>query len=305
MNQAVAKPLVTLFGVPKPFSGQIAVTQRNAIGSWSRLRPAADVYILGDETGCAETAGAFDIGHIPEIQRNEHGTPLVDAIFKTMEEVSKTDIVCYLNSDIMLTDGFMEAVRTVAGKWKHFLMVGRRWDVDIKTPWDFDEKNWEDKLLSLVANEGRLHSSWGIDYFCFTRGTFGRIPPFALGRPPYDNWLIYKARALKIPVIDATERITAIHQNHDYSHFANGKQTFREGPEAKKNARLAGGLLFDLQDATWLLTPRGLKRALSPSFIRQRMWRLKTLSPVLFLPLAPLVSIYRFVINLTDQAGKR
>ena len=35
-----------------------------------------------------------------------------------------------------------------------------------------------------------------------------------MARSRYDNWLIYEMKRNKIPVIDCTKRIIAIHQNH-------------------------------------------------------------------------------------------
>jgi len=64
----------------------------------------------------------------------------------------------------------------------------------------------------------------GLDYFIFPCGLFRDIPPFAVGRPAWDNWLVYKARSLGLPVIDATKMVTAIHQNHAYSHHPMGKE---------------------------------------------------------------------------------
>ena len=46
---------------------------------------------------------------------------------------------------------------------------------------------------------------------------WGKIPDFIIGRPGYDNWLIWKARRSLIPVVDASESVKAIHQNHYYN----------------------------------------------------------------------------------------
>ena len=115
--------------------------------------------------------------------------------------------MCYVNADIILLDDFLPALDMV--RKKSFLVVGQRWDLDITGPLDFAGDGWEKALLAGVAEQGKLHGISGIDYFVFPRGLYRDIPPFAVGRTTWDNWLIYRARADKAPVIDATAVITA------------------------------------------------------------------------------------------------
>ena len=92
--------------------------------------------------------------------------------------------------------------------------------------------------------------------------------PFAVGRPGWDSWLIFDMRRKKIPVINASEAITVIHQNHGFSHSVFGEKRRVGGPELEKNVEIAGGLtnMLTLREADWLLTKDGLKR---PSFPRR------------------------------------
>ena len=82
------------------------------------------------------------------------------------------------------------------------------------------------------------------------------MPPFALGRPRWDNWLLYRARARGAALVDATSRVTAVHQNHDYAHSPQGWAGVWEGPEAARNEDLMGGHdhYFTIADATHELT---------------------------------------------------
>ena len=73
--------LLTIFSAPKPFTDpHIAIIQRNAIGSWMRL-PETEVFLVGEESGMAETAREFGVRHLPNVARNPEGTPLVSSIF--------------------------------------------------------------------------------------------------------------------------------------------------------------------------------------------------------------------------------
>ena len=138
-------------------------------------------------------------------------------------------------------------------------MNGRRWDLDIKEPVDFSI-DWEQKLREDIAKKGKLHGCSGIDYFVFPRNLPHNLPAFAVGRPGWDNWLIYHIRSLRIPVIDATKVISVVHQNHDYSHHSEGEYGVWKGQEAQYNLSLAGGYhyLYTLKDATHKLTKKGL-----------------------------------------------
>jgi hypothetical protein len=271
--------MLTLFSIPKPFRGRIAIIQRNAIQSWLQLRPACEIILFGDDEGTAEVAARYGIWHVPEVARNEHGTPLINSLFELAQAIASHRLLAYVNADIILTSDFLKAVHRV---WlRKFLLVGQRWDLDLTELLDYDDPTWESRLRSTVAERGSLHLQWGIDYFVFTQGLWGEIPPFAIGRTAWDNWLIYRARSLGAPVVDATQVITAVHQNHDYAHHSQGKTGVWKGPEAQRNLELAGGYrhVFTLLDATWLLTPRGLWPALSAEHCRRHLETLLVLFP--------------------------
>ncbi len=106
--------------------------------------------------------------------------------------------------------------------------------------------------MSRVAVLGNIASEWQIDYFAFPKSPCSAIPPFAVGRIRWDNWMVWNARANRIPVIDASAFITAIHQNHDYNHHAQGQRGVWEGPEAARNYELAGRWrhIYSIADAS-------------------------------------------------------
>lgn len=283
--------MLTLFAIPKPFHGRIETIQRNAIQSWTLLRPVCEIILFGDEKGTAEVAGEFKVCHIPEVARNEFGTPLVSSLFETTERVAAYDLLCYINADIVLMNDFMKAVQQVSERKRRFLLVGQRWDVGINQLWNFQHPDWQERLRAYVAECGELSPPTGIDYFVFPRGFWGEIPPFAIGRLVWDNWLIYRARSLRAPVVDATGSVLAVHQNHDYAHYPMGKTGIIGGPEAKCNMEIAGGYshVFTLEDVTHILTPSGPKLDVSYSRLRRHLDTL----PILFPRLRPAVRMVR------------
>lgn len=251
--------MLTIFSIPKPFEGHIGIIQRNAIASWRKLTPACQIILCGNEAGTRQIASEFGTDFLPDISRNSYGTPLLDSVFQLANRCAQYAVVCYVNADILLLNDFLNAVASVP--LKNWVMVGQRWDVNLDERWDFERTDWQEQLGQYVREHGTLHGPTGIDYFVFPRDSqSSRLPPFAVGRPGWDNWFIYNARRQGIPVIDATQMVTAVHQHHDYRHVPQQRDNSWEGPEADRNRELMGGLVhaFTILDATHQLTKAGL-----------------------------------------------
>jgi hypothetical protein len=243
-------PLITIFTAPKPFTNpHISLIQRNAIRSWLHLGDEVNVVMIGDEPGMAEFASEAGILHLPQVNRNPLGTPLVSSIFAMAYQISISPLLAYVNTDILLTPQFANLASEVYCQVKEFLIIGQRYDLSVEQPLDFTP-GWDLHLLTDVQSHGRLHPPAGSDYFIFPRTCFTNLPNFAIGRAGWDNWMIYHARTRHLPVVDATSSITVIHQDHDYSHLPNGQPHYRL-PESSENLRLAGGqrTVFTLEDA--------------------------------------------------------
>ena len=277
--------MITLFTTPKPFRGHIDVIQRNAIHSWTLLRPACEIILIGDEEGVAEIAAEYRVRHVPEMARNEYGTPLVNDLFETGQRLAVNDLLCYINCDIVLMNDFMRAVEQVARLKHRFLMAGQRWNLDVTEPLGFGPE-WDAQFRARLASEGSLGHPSAIDYFVFLRGLWGDIPPFALGRTKWDNWLLMRALAREAVLIDATPAVMIAHQNHDYSHHPDGHAGIWHGAEAKRNLELAGGWvnIISLKDATHTVTPAGVRFAYGHLHLSQFLQALRVVRPSLRMP---------------------
>ncbi|MBA2461679.1 MAG: hypothetical protein H0V45_07955 [Actinobacteria bacterium] len=251
--------MITFFTIPKPFEGHIGVIQRNAISSWTRTHPDARVLLFADETGTAEAAEAAGAQHLPEIERNEWGTPLLSDAFAQAQRRAQSELLCFVNADIVLLDDFVSAVERLAVRGGPFLMVGESWDAEIPEPLGF-EAGWQARLRALPS---RKRGADAIDYFVFRQGLYGEMPPFAIGRTAFDNWLIWLARSCGALVVDGTPVVKTLHQRHDYDQRSS-LAAIRVSPEAQRNRELAGGKerLYSRFDATHRLTRRGLVRNL-------------------------------------------
>jgi len=232
---------ITIFTAPKPFTdSHINIIQRNAIQSWTDLGPRAEVFLIGDEDGMSEAASELNVRQLSDVERNEMGTPLVSSIFSLAREAASHEIMIYLNADIMLLPEVFDVVDGIANLRKDFLLVGKRWDLDQKQAIDFSGE-WLADVERKLDESGRLHSVNAMDYFIFPRHLFQQVPPFAIGRAGWDNWMIYHAVNQPWPVIDITSSHRIIHQNHDYRHLPDGAAHY-DLEESYQNVNLAGGM---------------------------------------------------------------
>lgn len=252
--------MLTIFAIPKAFHGHNGVIQTNAIQSWKRLLPKCEVILFGDDHGVRETARKLGVFHVPAIETNHMGTPFLSSAFSITQMTAGNNLLMYVNSDIILFQDLIEGIQKIDKK--SFLLCGRRWDYDLNEEIDFGDAAWNQKLKAKLYAEGRLHGLSGMDYFVFPRDLI-QMPPFLVGRIGWDTWLIYEMRMRNVPVIDGTNSITALHQNHDFSHSKFGKRKRVVGPELSYNMNVAGGYsnMLTLRDANWILTKKGLRKA--------------------------------------------
>jgi hypothetical protein len=239
LTATVEKHMLTIFATPKPFQGHDGIIQRNAIGSWVRLHPRCEVILFGDEAGAAEVAEELGVRHVPDVRRSEWGTKRLDHIFTRAQEIARHDLLCYANCDIILLPSFHEAVARVAGWSPEFLFVGRRWDTPVTELVDFLAPSWEARLSGLATRSGKQQLADAVDYFVFSRGLYRQMPPFVVGRVYWDHWMVWKARSMRVPVVDASADVLAIHQDHDYAYHPHGLPGVKTDAESKRNRALA------------------------------------------------------------------
>ncbi|MFZ5866777.1 MAG: hypothetical protein ACOYXY_12920 [Thermodesulfobacteriota bacterium] len=266
--------MITIFSAPKPFRGDTKVHQYNAVLSWKCLHPEVQVLLIGEEEGTRQAAAELGVAHIPDVECNEFGTPLVSSIFSLALQHAVHPIFCYVNADIIFTSRFLWCAKEIAQRWGRFLMVGQRWDLDIDQPIDFVQSDWEERVTSQVKAVGKQMTPDGIDYLLFSNGLYQEVPRFAVGRAGWDNWMVYHAHATRTPIVNASVFITAVHQNHGYSHHQEGITGVWEGPEAMRNRELAGGRhsVFTIEDANFRFnTSGGIERQF---ILRRRLRRL-------------------------------
>jgi hypothetical protein len=81
-----------------------------------------------------------------------------------------------------------------------------------------------------------------------------------VGRVHWDQWLVWKACESRLPVVDVSPVVIAVHQNHDYGYHPLGKQGVWNDQQAGSNHRLTanGKYVRTIADATEVLCADGL-----------------------------------------------
>ncbi|MCS6789613.1 MAG: hypothetical protein NZ580_01325, partial [Bacteroidia bacterium] len=192
---------------PKPFTDpNITQQQILALESWLFMRPRPQIIYIGEEEGVEEVCRQYGVEFIPDVARRPSGLPLISDIFKRGEQAARYDIIAYVNADIVISPILPRAIQIVQKRWKRFLLVSSPYLADLSNL--RIQEGFEQEALKRVK---RLPTSRGADLFVFPKGLYRAIPPLAVGRFFWDNWLMCELGLRLIPVIDATGFVLTFH----------------------------------------------------------------------------------------------
>ena len=262
--------MLTIFATPRAFAGEFDVIQRNAIASWSRLRPRPQILLIGNDPGTAAVCRQFDIEHLPEVRLSELGTPFADSMIELAEARARHSLMLWIAADTILCGDVMPAVATVSRRFDRFCMIAGRHRMPHPVPIDFEDPDWEGKLKT-TSVEPLLDDLCAGDFFVFPRSFWGTFPSFIEGRSALDGWMLFKTLESGAALVDATPALTTIHQDHSYTRDPGGAAAKLSGPEIRHNEALARNRTLTRDNADWILTPEGLRRP-RYSFRRHVAW---------------------------------
>jgi hypothetical protein len=252
--------MLTLLCSPKPFVGRNAINQLNALRSWKMIHPEVEIIIFGQPAGVTSVAEEVGATLVPEIECSSTGAPSFNAMVSYANQNARYRLCAYVNCDILLNASFLGAITKASEKFVLFLMVGERVDLDSQSTIDVCKPDWLNDV-TLFAKEGHLtlHGPTGIDYFGFMPGMWDSLPPVYMGRARCDQALLHFCLNRHIPIIDATQMVTAVHQYHDYSHVQGGRQEVFGGVDLNSMARMHNlhHSVPTIADADWKLTSNG------------------------------------------------
>lgn len=259
--------MIAIFSSPRPFKEEFDRIQRNAIISWLNLSDIK-IFLFEDEEGTTKKiCDEYNLNYLDEVKKNENGTPLMDNCIEIIKKKVDAVAIVQVSTDIILNKTFNDTILKINKNFlnKTFYVVGQR--IDIDKSFDLTKNNLDENFFKELKKKGNLHTPTAMDYLVFSRNFDIKIPPFAIGRPGWDSWLVSYCKKNKIPVIDATYSIDALHQNHSYP--TKKKNYFQS--ECDYNFKLAGGHknLMNIREADYIFIdnkikkPRGLRLIIS------------------------------------------
>jgi hypothetical protein len=175
--------------------------------------------------------GANRIKFSPPVDVDEDNRPYIDDWFLKGLDLAQTDLVCWINADIITPRGWFPRIRYLNGyfheRGEQFAVISRRCDFAFEDeqaqaafsaigagshgkggwPPDFD----------LIAQNRTTHTTWGIDFFLVARDpmqiNFDDIPPFHMGKYRWDPWITGWLRA-HMPLVTLGDDFCTYHLNH-------------------------------------------------------------------------------------------
>ena len=282
--------MITIFCTPKNFDGIFDVIQKNALRSWRKISPDIEIIIFGDSYGACEMAKEINGIYYPDVKCSESGVPLLSDLFLNANKLCSFDTLMFINSDIIIPQNILSALNYVRDSFPRFLSVGFRWDMDVTNKIDFENNDEVEFFWEKAEYESIKSSPAAIDYFIFTKNTIKNLPNFVIGRPGYDNWLLWHARRMQIPLIDLSNEIKVIHQNHHFN-FHNLKKDPKVYLEKDglHNKKIHGNKVLNLLDANYKLRNTLVLKKQSKEWINRNLRSLPQIYPEFSL----IIKLYR------------
>jgi hypothetical protein len=213
-----------------------------------------EVFLFDDEDGTTKKiCEEYGLQYISDFFKNKNGTPLISDCLEKVRKKSSASIIAQVNSDIILSDDFVTTLKKIdkLATDKKYYVIGQR--INIESQIDLSRETLTELNIEKLKKSGKLHPPSGMDYWVFPSKIDIKIPAFVAGRPGIDSWLIAYFKQKRIPIIDATNSITALHQQHSYP--AKKMNFFLE--ECNHNLKLAGGKfnMMSIRESDYIYNP--------------------------------------------------
>ena len=210
-------PIVTVFTswVTKP---EKYTCHNNTLYNWNSMKPYVQPILFTNEERLRKEAKMKGWTVMPvHATGTKQKVPILKIMFEVAMEISSSTFYAYANGDILFTDTLIHTLLSLANsdimkddREQPILIVGRRTNVYNVTK--KEAETWFD-IQNVTKTRGKLFKADAEDYFITTRDyPWYSLPDVVIGRPAYDNWLVWNAGRLKHLRIDATNTLLALHQ---------------------------------------------------------------------------------------------
>lgn len=209
------------------------LSMRNALTSWTRLRPRPEIILLGEDSSVEDLATRYDAQPLQGVERNPLGHPSIASIYALAQEAATRPYVLDVNSDIILLPDLPLALEYTGTLVEddHYTVVSGRCDGPIGGPVDFSDPSWPATIQHHIAAGP---SDIGSDIAVWPRGALQNVPDFSVGRAFWDGWRMrHFLEDLEMEMVDIGPLRLAVHQRH--GHRIGGD------PGVSRNIKLSGG----------------------------------------------------------------
>jgi len=207
-----------------------------AVKSWMKLEPTPQVLVFGNYPKVIGDLGAT---MVENFDHEPDGRPYFNSFVAKTEELAIHPFVMYITDHLIVLPGLMEALGEVAGQLDQFLMMGMRWTGNV-VPIDFSNNDWWKPIAGRIGDITKTGNVGAKDWLVWRKPWPQPIPPFIMGMPWYDTWMVVEAQKRMIPRIDATAVIKTVHPPHGFP-FVGGIVGREKDPRCEANRVLAEG----------------------------------------------------------------
>lgn len=247
----------------RPFENNFWTIQHNAVASWKAIAPKSHLFVSSSTYPADTSTKAFIsvlsgkfIGEVTDLGENgihdENGVLLVNRLWNEAWNNKRSDVLWMANSDNIYFPHSVKAVELCKREFPEFVMIGRKTDLLVEHLISFYRPDMFDDLYQRAKALGQIKNP-GIDYFAVytTDNIWEDMPDFRIGRLRYDNWMVWKALELGIPVIDSTAFNLIVHQSH-----GDREGKIKEETTFNRNA-LTKAQMKNVGDATYVMEENG------------------------------------------------
>jgi FkbM family methyltransferase len=178
---------------------------------------------------------------IKNTKTNMYNVPILGDMYKfVFNKCPNAKTYTYINGDILGKQDFIETLNVVQ-PIGDFLMIGKRTNVEWSDNIDSSHPDFD---FDVHFKNGALFRSDAQDYFTVTKNAINwdNIPPFVIGRPGYDNWLVdHIYHNNNVALIDGTKTVSIIHQTGNDGNFAHGGKKVKSSSDKEYNRRIGKG----------------------------------------------------------------
>ena len=207
-----AKPLLTLFTTWAEEKDRYPL-HNLTVRNWQSLEPYVIPVVFTNQHTVAEECRQKGWDVLPIKISANGGIPVLKFMFLDVISTYNTPFYGFGNSDILFTDSLIETLAWInvsVNLDKPVLIIGKRTNINYVGA--KETETWK-KLSAVASSRGKLFRGLAEDYFITSRFyPWKKIPEVVIGRPAFDNWLVYHTRKQNQTLIDATRTILAVHQ---------------------------------------------------------------------------------------------